>query len=234
LKKVAILQSSYIPWKGYFDLINQVDEFVFLEDVQFTNRDWRTRNQILMHDKKIWLSIPTKKTKRETLLNSVFIDDNQNWRASHMEKIKQSYIKHPYFREYSWILNEIYLNNIDNLSSFNINSVKVIAKVLGIDTVFKVSSQFNVDAKKDDRLIEICRQLDADLYLSGPSAQDYINPIKFIKSNLKLEYMNYDNYPIYEQKSNLFDHQVSVLDLIFSVGPKASWYIWGWKNNDKI
>lgn len=232
MKTIAILQSNYIPWKGVFDLINQVDEFVFLEDVQFTKRDWRTRNQIFYNSKKIWLSIPVKKANRETLLNSIEIDETQSWRTSHYEKIKQSYSTSPFFDKYKWILDEIYNDDsIVNLSQFNIKITKLIAAELGIKTVMKISTDYSLKSLRDDKIINLCRILKADVYLSGPSGKNYLNVQKFKNEKIEVKYIDYNGYPIYKQNSSEFDHQVSVIDLLFSVGPKAWWYVWGWRNS---
>lgn len=230
MKKIAILQSNYIPWKGVFDMINQVDEFIFLEDVQFTKRDWRTRNQIFYNENKIWISIPTKKANRDAYVNSITIDETQFWRISHYEKIRQCYLKHPFFKDYSWLLDEIYLNNRNtNLSQFNINVIKNISNILGINTKFSISTDYKTFKINDDKLIELCKLSGATTYLSGPAGRDYIDETKFINESIILEYIDYSGYPSYYQKSNNFDHNVSILDLIFAVGTDAAWYIWGWR-----
>lgn len=225
MNKIAILQSNYIPWKGVFDLINQVDTFVFLEDVQFTKRDWRTRNKIKTPNGEIWLSVPVKKAPRNTKIYEINISNETDWQKEHYKKIKYSYSKSPYFNEYKWILDEIYLaKQWFNLSEFNIFTTKLISHVLGIKTKFINSLDLGVEGTKDDKLIGICKKLGGTFYLSGPSAKSYIIPDKFKKERIRLAYIVYD-YPEYPQLYGEFTHFVSILDVIFHCGSDAYKYI---------
>ena len=123
--KCAILQSNYIPWKGVFDMINQVDTFVFLEDVDFTKRDWRTRNKIKTANGLVWLSVPNKKTIRGTKIFEIEILQEENWQIKHYKTIAANYKKAPHFVDYHYLLEEIYLKQKWNsLSEFNIFTTK--------------------------------------------------------------------------------------------------------------
>jgi hypothetical protein len=228
-KKCAILQPNYIPWKGVFDLINQVDVFVFLDDVQFTKTDWRTRNKIKTPNDTLWLSVPVKKTNLSTTINEVTISDDPRhfkWQEKHYRSIVQYCGKAPFFKQYDSLLEDIYLRNKwDNLSEMNIYITKLLCSVLGINTKFFTSSEMNIEGTRDDRLINICRSLDCDFYLSGPSARNYINNEKFANSHVTLAYINYDYYRKYEQSYGDFNHFVSVLDVIFHCGNDAPNYI---------
>lgn len=231
MNKVAILQSNYIPWKGVFDMINQVDTFVFLEDVQFTKRDWRSRNKIKTPNGDIWLTVPVKKTTRDTLIYEVEINNDFNWQKKHYESFRHNYSKAPFFDKYKWIIDDLYKKNVwTNLSSFNIYTTKLISDFLGIKTNFVNSKDINTTGTKDDKLIEICKKVKGDVYLSGPAAKDYIIEQKFIDNGIKLEYINYE-YPRYKQQYKPFNHFVTILDLIFNVGDKAPYYIWGWRKD---
>ncbi|MEZ9657983.1 WbqC family protein [Vibrio sp. 10N.261.52.F3] len=222
--KVAILQSNYIPWKGVFDMIHHVDKFVFLDDVDFTKRDWRTRNKIKTPNGELWLTVPVRKMPRGTKINEMEILNDGKWQKKHYSSLKGAYSKAKYFHEFEWILDEIYINNIwCNLSEFNIHVTKLISKVLGIDTEFICSSDLSVSGSKDDRLINICKAVGADFYLSGPSAKDYIDNEKFDKSNITLNYINYD-YEEYEQLHGEFSHYVTILDVLFHCGDKSKNY----------
>jgi hypothetical protein len=240
VNKVAILQSNYIPWKGVFDMINQVDTFVFFEDVQFTKRDWRTRNQIKTQNGLQWITVPVKKAPREAKIYEIEIFNDSDWQRNHYDTIIYNYAKAPYFKDYKYILEEIYLQNIwNNLSEFNIKTTMLISKILGIKTMFVNSKDLNTNGNKDDKLIEICKQLEATTYLSGPAAQSYIDDNKFKESNINLSYINYE-YPEYKQMYGSFNHYVTILDLLFNCGPDSPYYIWGWKEgkesgtNDKL
>ena len=226
MKKIAILQSNYIPWKGVFDMINQVDIFVFYEDVQYTKDDWRNRNKIKTPDGLRWITVPVKKLPLKTKIFQIEIDNSKNWQKNHYGLIKQNYSSAPFFKEYHFILEEIYLKNKwEKLSELNIYSIKLISKTLGItDTKFVDSVSLNAKGIKDDKLIEICGKLDANNYLSGPAAKDYISGDKFRKAGIGLEYIKYD-YPEYNQLYGIFTHYVTVLDVLFNCGKESPKYI---------
>ncbi|OEE77717.1 WbqC family protein [Vibrio genomosp. F6] len=225
MTKIAILQSNYIPWKGVFDMINQVDTFVFFEDVDYTNRDWRTRNKIRTSGESKWLTVPVKKMPRGTKIFDIEIANDGKWQKKHKATILQSYSKSKYFNEYKWILDEIYDVTWTSLSEFNMHTTQLLCKVMGIKCEFLNSKDIESIGYKDDKLISICKSLNATSYLSGPAAKDYIDNEKFKKSNIKLEYIDYTNYQEYEQCFDGFEHYVSVLDLIFNCGQDAKKYI---------
>ena len=225
--KVAILQSNYIPWKGVFDLINMVDIFVFFDDVDFTKRDWRTRNKIKTPQGEVWLTVPVQKNHRGTKINEVKISNSEDWQKKHYKTIVSNYKKAFYFDMYHDIIDEIYLKNKwDNLSEFNIFTTELIAKKLGITTKFCYSSDFNVEGVKDERLVNICKEINATEYISGPAAKAYINPELFKKNDIQLSYIVY-KYNEYPQLYNNFDHYVSILDLLFNCGHESPKYIFG-------
>ncbi len=230
MKKIAILQSNYIPWKGVFDMINQVDTFVFLEDVQYTTRDWRNRNRILTENGAKWITVPIKnKERRQQLICEAEININENWQKKHLNSFNVHYSKSPFYKDYRWILDDLYQSKKWNkISDFNIYAIKLISKVLKIKIEFKNSTELHTIGCKDDKLIDICKSLNATHYLSGPAAQNYIMPEKFEKANIQLEYMKYE-YPRYNQLYEPFNHYVTILDLIFNCGQDAPYYIWGWR-----
>lgn len=225
MKKIAILQSNYIPWKGVFDMMNKVDTFVFFEDVNFTKRDWRIRNKIKTPEGEIWLTIPVKKASRGTKIYEIQISQEENWQEKHYKTITQYYKKAKYFEEYKWLLDKIYLEKKwENLSEFNIFSNILIAKELGIKTEFINSKDLKTSGTKDDKLIEICEKLEGNYYLSGPAAKDYINNEKFKNNNINLAYIKYE-YPEYKQLYGEFNHYLSVFDVLFNCGKDAQDYI---------
>lgn len=225
MTKIAILQPCYIPWKGVFDMINSVDLFVFFDDVQFTKQDWRTRNKIKTGNGDLWLSVPVKKTLLKTNICDIQISRRINWQKKHHKSIISNYSKAPFFKEYEYLLEKIYGKTTwDSLSDFNIYTTKLLARTLGIKTNFVNSSKLNVQGKKTDRLINICKQLGSNFYISGPSAKNYIETQKFIENDIRLAYMNYE-YPDYPQLFGKFNHFVTVLDVIFNCGEDAGKFI---------
>lgn len=221
MNKVAILQSNYIPWKGVFDMMNQVDIFIFFDDVDFTKRDWRTRNKIKTFNGDIWLTIPVKKAPRGTKIYEIQISQDTNWQEKHYQTIKQNYGKTKHFKSYHWILEEIYLKKKwENLSNFNIFTTKLLAETLGIKTQFINSRDLKAIGFKDDKLIDICKKVNGDYYLSGPAAKDYIDNEKFKKEGIQLAYIKYD-YPEYSQNFENFNHYVTILDVLFNCGEES-------------
>lgn len=228
MTRLVILQSSYIPWKGYFDLIHDADLFIFYDDVQFTPRDWRSRNQIKTPHGTKWLSVPVG-SKRSRLICDVDIPSDR-WQQDHYLALLNLYGKSPYFLDYGWLLEAIYKERSwKSLSELNQTATRLIAKHLGIDTLFRDSREFCSQGAKLDKLIDLIKKTGADTYISGPSAKAYIDEERFKQEGIKLIWKDYSGYPEYPQLFPPFEHAVTVLDLLFNVGPEASHYIWGWR-----
>jgi len=224
-KIVGMTQSNYIPWKGYFDYINSVDEFYFYDDVQYTKQDWRNRNMIKSPDGTEWLSVPVG-SKRSRLIYEVEITQH-NWQRSHWGKITQYYKDAPYFKMYKEFFAEIYLKNTwTNLSDMNQTIIKKIAKeLLGITTKFDDSRRFKLSGTKAERYIPLLKEVGCTTFLSGPSAKNYLTEETMEKEGIKLEWMNYEGYPEYHQLYPPFEHRVSIIDLIFNEGPNMQNYM---------
>lgn len=230
MKKIAILQSNYIPWKGYFDLINMVDEFVLYDDMQYTRRDWRNRNKVYTNQGLKWLTIPVQaKGKFHQRINETLVS-NKEWSVKHWQTISQNYSKSPYFKEYKEIFEEFYLNNNEEyLSQINYQLIKIINQILGIDTVITWSSDYELVEGQTEKLLGICKQAGADTYLSGPAAKDYFDEDLASQEEIQVEWMDYSGYPEYKQLHEPFEHGVTILDLIFNEGPNASKYMKSFK-----
>lgn len=229
-KRIAISQSNYIPWKGYFDLINSVDEFVLYDSVQYTRRDWRNRNRIKTSRGPIWLSVPVRVKGRfvQTIAETEIADPS--WGAEHWQTIVHSYARAPFFAAYRPIFEPIYLEQSPtHLSDLNHRLLVAICETLGIRTRITDSSQYTVVDGKNERLIEICRQASATTYLSGPAAQSYLDEARFADAGIVVEWADYGGYPEYAQLYPPFDHYVSVLDLLFNAGPDAPAYMKGFR-----
>lgn len=229
----AVIQSNYIPWKGYFDIIHSVDAFVFYDDVQYTKNDWRNRNKIKTTQGAIWLTIPVG-DNIDRLICDVLIND-QAWAKKHWNSIQQAYSKAPYFKMYSSFFESVYCDNVwTNLSELNQYLIKTISKdFLGITTKFLDSRDYPLVGKKQDRLIDILNKIKATRYVSGPAARSYIELEKFKEMNIELVYHDYSNYPEYKQLFPPFQHNVSILDVLFNCGKDAQYFIWGWRSENK-
>ncbi len=228
--RVACIQSSYIPWKGYFDIIHDVDVFVFLDDVQMTVRDWRSRNKIKTAKGTEWLTVPVAKVQRQQLIHETQIAEG-DWQQRHLKSLQHNYGRAPYFQDYRALLERLYCQPHTNLSEFNRLATSLICDLLRIKTRLICSMDLNPVGTKDDRLIDICQKLDARSYLSGPSARDYIVAEKFQAAGLKLAYKDYAGYPEHPQQYSPFSHEVTILDVLFNCGTQAPHYIWGWRAN---
>ncbi len=223
-KTIAILQSNYIPWKGYFDIIAAVDEFVIFDDVQFTRRDWRNRNKIVLGGKLQWLTIPVaSKGIFDAPVNAMAIAD-RSWARKHWASIKHAYARAPYF---SWMapqLEAVYEEaaTLSLLTDVNETFLRMLSGTLGLATTFSRSEAVpRVALDPTGRLVEICVAVGGKTYVSGPAAKSYINRGKFDAAGIELTYANYAGYPIYEQGMEPFEHGVSVLDVLFRHGPEA-------------
>ncbi|WP_267226283.1 WbqC family protein [Dyella silvae] len=229
--RVAAIQSSYIPWKGYFDIIHDVDAFIFYDDLQYTKRDWRSRNSIKTPSGLQWLTIPVGGST-DRLICDVAIEDS-SWQQNHWTRLKHSYGRAPYFSYYAPLLEEVYLaQRWSNLSVLNQQvTMRIARECLNITTRFLDSREFEAQGRKLDRLVDLVVKAGASHYISGPSARSYIDMAPFDAAGITVEFKDYGNYPEYEQLHPPFSHQVSVLDLLFHVGPNAPWYIWGWRGS---
>ena len=225
-KRVAIVQSNYIPWRGYFDLISQVDEFILFDDAQYTKRDWRNRNRIKAPNGSIWLTIPVEvKGKRDQKIKDTVISD-PGWSRNHWRTIVYNYSKTKYFSRYQELFEELYLERNENLlSQVNYKFVTAICDLLGIETKLAWSSEYRLVEGKTERLIDLCKQAGANEYLSGPTARGYIDEELFRNEGIELRYMDYSGYSEYEQLYPPFESGVSIIDLIFNEGPDARKYI---------
>ncbi|WP_101925652.1 MULTISPECIES: WbqC family protein [Luteimonas] len=232
-KSIAILQSSYIPWKGYFDIIHDVDTFIFYDDVQFTYQDWRSRNRIVTPNGPLWLTVPTG-SDIDRLIHEVEIKDGR-WQAKHWRSIQQSYARAPCFPLYKDRLESVYLGRTwTSLSELNQELIKMISRdILGITTEFRDSREYNATGKKLDRLVDLVVKSGASTYVSGPSAASYIDADRFAAIGTSLVYKDYGGYPEYPQKHAPFLHDVSILDLLFNVGDAAQDFIWGWRDTSR-
>lgn len=228
--KCVILQPSYIPWRGYFHQIQKCDLFVFYDDVQYDKRGWRNRNRIKTANGPVWLTIPVHASGAQThrrLICDITIDRSQPWATRHWQTIQRAYKRMPFFDQYADRLQQFFDDPPELLADFVIPLTVEIAGWLGLaDRQFLRSSQLSAQGSKTERLLDILQQVGATHYISGPSAKAYIDEGLFDRAGIGLEYMTYE-YPEYPQPYSPFNPQVSVLDLLFAVGPEAPKYIWG-------
>lgn len=226
-KRVAILQSNYIPWKGYFDLIADVDEFIFLDDVQYTRQDWRNRNRIKTSRGIAWLTIPVG-TSIDRRICDVSLPPR--WADAHWHQLVTWYSRAPHFEAYRPLLEEVYLaRQWPTLAELNQHIIRTIAGLLGISTRFRDSRELRVTTRNQDRVLDLLAAVGADVYVSGPAARAYIDEQRFEAAGHQVIWKDYSGYPEYPQFHPPFNHGVTILDLLFHTGPEAPYYIWGWR-----
>lgn len=228
MKKVAILQSNYIPWKGYFDIIGMVDEFIFYDEMQYTKNDWRNRNKIKTEQGLKWLTIPVENSNRlsnEQKISDTLIFDKR-WNRKHWETIKNAYRKAPFFNHYKDVFEDLYLGKEeDRLVEVNYKFIYTICNLLGIKTKISFDKDYGLIDGKTERLVNLVQKANGTEYLSGPAAKDYIQESLFKEAGIKLTWMDYSNYPEYPQLYPPFEHGVSILDLLFNCGDDAKKYM---------
>lgn len=228
MMRCVILQPSYIPWRGYFDLVSRADVFVFYDDVQYDKHGWRNRNRIKTSQGTQWLTIPVLSKSNVTagieIRNIRFSD--ARWAEKHRRTLVQSYGRAPHYD--AGLVDRIYGDAGEFLADFTIASTILLAERLGIrNTRFMRSSELGIPPGEDPtrRLLDLLQHLGATHYLSGPAARDYLDDGAFEAAGVELEWIQYD-YPEYPQLHPPFDPFVSVLDLLFMTGPDAPSYIW--------
>ncbi len=225
-KKLAVVQSNYVPWKGYFDLINLVDEFILFDDMQYTRRDWRNRNKIKTPNGPAWLTIPVQvKGKFLQKIRDTVISD-RDWNRKHWKTIVHHYSRAKHFQQYNELFEELYLGSTQTyLSQINYRFLTAICHLLGIDTRISWSMDYRLVEGKTERLVDLCQQAGATEYVSGPTAKGYIDEHLFAEARIAVSYIDYSGYPEYDQLFPPFEHHISIVDLILNTGPDAPKYM---------
>jgi len=218
--KVGIIQSNYVPWRGYFDFIDDVDLFVYYDDVQFSKGSWRNRNRIKTARGLSWLTVPICHDSLSQLIRETRIDYSRQWIKSHAGLLSQAYRDAPYFQRYFEPFLKLMELRFETISELNRAVNDWLLAELSITTPLRLSSELQTTGKQTDRLIELLKHLGATTYLSGPTARDYLEEHRFQQAGIALEYKSYDYEP-YQQLHGSFEPHVSVLDLLFQCGDKS-------------
>jgi hypothetical protein len=229
-RRIAVIQSSYLPWRGYFDIIHDVDEFIFYDDVQFTKQDWRTRNRIYSSQGVSWISLPCG-SNLERKINEVKLPGDIPWGKQQWDKIRNAYRKAPYFGKYKDFFANVFLEyKWEYLSQLNQYFITTISRdFLKIPTKFSNSTDYQSFGKKNEKLLSLIKNAGCEVYISGPAAKNYINEDDYKASGISIEWKDYSGYPEYPQNNTPFEPNVSIIDLLFHIGPDAPFYIWGWR-----
>ena len=217
--RAVVLQSSYVPWKGYFDLIQSADVFVYYDEVKYTKNDWRNRNRICSKNGVFWLTIPISHTAVKQKISDVTLPDPR-WQIDHHKKVYQCYRSARFFHQIEPLLHDFYrATEWKTLSALNRYCIETIAVLLGITTRFLDSQSFDLAGDRVVRLVNLLKQIGATEYLSGPRGREYLqgHEALFADANIRLLFKSYDGYPEYRQLHSPFEPAVSILDVLANV-----------------
>jgi hypothetical protein len=225
-RRISIVQSCYIPWKGFFDLIGACDEYVIFDSVQYVKRHWHNRNRIKTANGVEWLTIPVvSKGRFEQPIDEVTIE--KPWADKHWRTLELAYKRAPFFEHHAPAIKRWYEQADKKALLTDVNAIFLggICETLGLKTRITRDTAYPTSGVRTERLLGIVRAAGADRYLSGPSARTYFDEPAFKAAGVTPEWMNYDGYPEYPQLHGGFEHAVSVLDLLFNTGPDAPHYL---------
>jgi hypothetical protein len=223
--KVAVIQSNYIPWRGYFDIMHDADVFVFYDDVQYTVNDWRNRNRVKTANGVVWLTIPVGDQNDRRICDVVLRD--QSWLRKHWMTIEQSYRAAPGCARYQDFFRSFYTRPWDSLSVLNQTMIRAIATdVLGVRTRMLDSRDFDLEGKGSDRLLMLLKKIGATDYISGPRAQGYLDADWYAQNGVRVHWKDYSRYPEYPQLHGAYEPNLSIVDLLLNCGGDAPRYIW--------
>ncbi len=220
--KTGVIQSNYIPWRGYFDFINSVDTFVIYDDVQYSKGSWRNRNQLKYPDGLKWITLPLN-IKLGMNINEVQLKDD-TWKKSHASQLRSSLGKAPFYKEAAELWEKGASVQSNYLSEINESFLKVTCEYLDIKTRIIRSEPFQLSGTKTERLMDLFKKLNTTSYLSGPAAESYLDLALFSQNNIRLTYKNY-SYADYPQQFGNFEPTVTIFDLIANTGKEAKNYL---------
>jgi hypothetical protein len=221
MKTVVVLQPSYLPWLGFFDQMIRSDVFVYYDDVQFDKHGWRNRNKIKSITGPIWLTVPVINSGRHgQKINEVEIYNGTNWARKHITAIRNSYAKAPYVNFYLPQLEDLLMQKWESLLELNLATLHLLSKWIGIHRQIELSSSLEIGGNKSSKLVNICKHFNADRYLSGDAAQNYLDISFFSAEGVKVEWQSF-RHPIYNQLHGNFIPFLSIIDLVMNVGQET-------------
>lgn len=224
--RISIIQSCYIPWKGFFDLIGQCDEYVIFDRMQFVKRHWHNRNQIKTANGLEWLTIPVvTKGRFDQAIEEVVIE--KPWAEKHWRALEFAYRRAPFFESLAPLVRSWYELADKEMRLTKVNEIftREIAGLLRLRTRIVRDTAYPAEGAKTERLLAIAAAASADRYLSGPSARSYLDEPLLATAGITTEWMSYEEYPEYPQLHGQFEHAVSVLDVLFNTGPEAPRFV---------
>jgi hypothetical protein len=219
MKRIAVTQSNYLPWKGYFDTIAAVDEFVILDRVQYTRRDWRNRNTIKTRAGLRWITVPVQAKGRYSQAIDETKIDGDAWIAEHLATVRHAYARAPAFsQEFPWLEALLRSTPRTTISALNRSLIEAFCARLGIVTPIRDSREFDLPGGRNERLLAICTSVGATEYVTGPAAKAYLDVELFARRGIAVRWKSYAGYPPYPQPHPPFEHRVSIVDTLLCTG----------------
>lgn len=217
---VAIHQPQYLPWLGYFDKLERCDVFCLLDTVQYKKNEFQNRNRIKTAEGWQWLTVPVT-YRFPQRIEEVGINQTVDWQRKHLQALKTNYSKAPFFETYYPSFEEFYQQSYDFLVQVNVACIQLLVELLGLERKLVLASSLPVETEDSTlRLVEICKNLGGDYYLSGRDGAKYIDVDMF--QNHKIEVLFQDfKHPHYPQCYGPFEPNMSVVDLLFNCGPES-------------
>lgn len=215
MKKITIHQPETYPWLGFFNKMMLADEYIILDSVQFRKNYFQNRNQLLTKQGPIYLSIPVD-FKNYKLIKDIRIRYNDKWQKKHLDTVKQSYSKSKNFDKHILFFEDLYSKNFELLIDFNMTIIDYIRKIFDIQVPIIKSSKLNIDGSSGELLLNICKDRNADVYISGRDGRNYLDTTIFDNENIKVVYHDFV-HPKYEQfNSKEFVPYMNTFDLLFN------------------
>ena len=222
---ICIHQPDFLPWLGFFSKIIHSDMFVVGDHVQYRNKGFQNRNRIKTPNGAQWLSVPIIHDWGQAINKVQILDREQNgifWSNLHLRTLQVNYGKAPYYDNYIGTFEKIYKRGHKLLADINMEFLKAVFEILGIDVQMKKTSEMNLTKSKTELIVEICQTLGADAYLSGLKGAEYMDMNLLEKNRIKIVYNHYEHPTYAQQYTKLgFLSNLSVIDLIFNEGPKS-------------
>lgn len=220
--KIAIMQPTYLPWLGYFELIANAEYFVIFDDVQFAKKSWHHRNRIKSHSGELMMVVPVKTSGRQfQQIGEVAIDDSQQWARKHLRSIEINYAPAPFFEDYIGPLREIFQKSHSTLLALNLELLEFLKKQFFIKTPLSLSSSIPTRADRDEKIIDICHHFHADTLYDAKGAEALLDHALYSEARISLEFQEY-HHPVYRQLHGKFIPYMSALDLLFNEGARSS------------
>lgn len=218
--KAAVHQPQYFPYPGFFHKLAKADVYVIMDNVQYDRR-FTNRNKIITPNGWTWLTVPIKKDHKFMPNMYVEINNELPWRELHWKKIYQSYANAKYFSLYKDYLKSLFDRKWEFLFDLDFVTIKKVIEWLGLKIEVMRESELKIQGKSTERLINACKAVGADTYISGTGGRDYIDEKLFEKHNIKFEYQKYSPIPYKQRLAKSFIPDLSIIDLLINAGPNS-------------